>query len=165
MSEKDFSAEQCRAARGLLNLSQAELAQSAHLTDSTVARFEQRGHIPTFNNLQAIRSALEAAGAVFVSGNGGGPGVRVSKGFDDGADDDTVLSPALCRAARDLLNLSQFDLAGAAGLGRSTVADYERGARRPNPENLAALRAALESAGAVFIPAGKTAGPGVRLKI
>ncbi len=134
----------------------------AHVSDGTVSNFEQQNKVLWFNNLQAIRSALESAGVRFLDANGGGAGVRLrSRGGGSGGDG---FSPALCRAGRFLLNLSQNDLAESAGLGRSTIADYERGARVPNPENLAALRAALEDAGTVFIPAGKDGGPGVRLK-
>ena len=148
----------------MLKLSQLELGEMAHVSDGTVSNFEQQSKSLGFNNLQAIRVALESAGVVFVPGNGGGPGARLSDPRGDDGSGDAVLSPTLCRAGRNLLNLSQEDLAGAAGLGRSTVADFERGARRPSADNLATLRATLEAAGAVFIPAGKTAGPGVRLQ-
>ena len=74
-----------------------------------------------------------------------------------------TISPEQCRAARGLLNLSQWDLADAAGVGRSTVADFERAARSPTVENLAAIRRALEAAGVEFIDANG-GGPGVRLR-
>jgi transcriptional regulator with XRE-family HTH domain len=59
--------------------------------------------------------------------------------------------------------MSQWDLADTAGIGRSTVADFERGAREPIPENLAAIRAVLEAAGIEFIPENG-GGLGVRFK-
>ena len=71
-----------------------------------------------------------------------------------------TISRKQCRAARALLDLSQGNLAEAAGVGRSTVADFERGARSPVPENLAAIRAVLERFGIEFIGGG----PGVRLR-
>lgn len=74
-----------------------------------------------------------------------------------------TISPEQCRAARGLLNLSQWDLADAAGVGRSTVADFERAARSPTAENLAAIRRALEAAGVEFIDSNG-GGPGVRLR-
>ena len=74
-----------------------------------------------------------------------------------------TISPEQCRAARGLLNLSQWDLADAAGVGRSTVADFERAARSPTTENLAAIRRALEAAGVEFIDSNG-GGPGVRLR-
>ena len=62
-----------------------------------------------------------------------------------------------------MLGMSQTDLAGAARVSRQTVVDFERGARTPYPNNLAAIRAALEAAGVIFI-ASNGDGPGVRLR-
>ena len=56
-------------------------------------------------------------------------------------------SQGQCRAARYLLNLSQQDLADAAGIARSTITEFERGARAPTPSTLIAMRTALEAAG------------------
>lgn len=58
---------------------------------------------------------------------------------------------AQCRAARGLLGWSQSDLATFAGLGTSTVADFERGQRVPTRSNLMAMRRTLEAAGVVLI--------------
>lgn len=77
-----------------------------------------------------------------------------------------IWSPAQARAARALLNLTQPQLADAAGLGLSTVVDYEKSRRQVSSEAQAAMRAALEAAGVVFLADGETTsgGPGVRLK-
>jgi transcriptional regulator with XRE-family HTH domain len=72
------------------------------------------------------------------------------------------ITPEQCRAARGLLGWSQNELAERANTGYSTVADFERGARIPIANNLAAIRAALEGGGVIFIP-GNGEGPGVRL--
>lgn len=73
------------------------------------------------------------------------------------------LSPEQCRAARALIGLSQGELAHQANVARATVADFERGTRVPHPNNLAAIRRALEAAGVDFIQEDG-GGPGVRLK-
>jgi transcriptional regulator with XRE-family HTH domain len=73
------------------------------------------------------------------------------------------MSPAQCRAARALLDLTQPKLAGLAGLGLSTVYDFEKGRRAVSEDARAAIRAALESAGIEFI-AENGGGPGVRLR-
>ena len=75
-----------------------------------------------------------------------------------------VLSPALCRAGRGLLDLSQHALAKAARVGRSTVADYERGSRVPHYNRLIAIQEALEAAGVTFLTATETTGAGVRYR-
>jgi transcriptional regulator with XRE-family HTH domain len=71
--------EQTRAARGLLNWSARQLAEAAKVGLSTVQRFEGGGAI-TIANLDAMRRALETAGAEFIPENGGGAGVRLRKG-------------------------------------------------------------------------------------
>jgi predicted nucleotidyltransferase/DNA-binding XRE family transcriptional regulator len=63
-------------------------------------------------------------------------------------------SPETCRAGRALLRLSQQDLARQAGVARLTVADFERGARKPMAANLAAIQGALDAAGIDFLPGG-----------
>jgi transcriptional regulator with XRE-family HTH domain len=70
--------------------------------------------------------------------------------------------PVQSRAARALLEWSQGRLAEAAGLGLSTVRDFEKGRKTPLPKNLEAIM--LGTAGVQFIN-GSDGGPGVRLKL
>jgi transcriptional regulator with XRE-family HTH domain len=74
-----------------------------------------------------------------------------------------ILSPEQCRAARGLLAWSQDQLANRAGVGNSTVRDFEKGRRVPTTDNLALVRNALEAAGVIFETDGKFVG--VKLKI
>jgi DNA-binding XRE family transcriptional regulator len=62
-----------------------------------------------------------------------------------------------------LLGVSQGDLAERAHVARQTIVDFERGARTPYPNNLTAIRTALEAAGVEFIPENG-GGAGVRLR-
>ena len=73
------------------------------------------------------------------------------------------MTPRQCRAARALLELSQPKLAKLAGLGLSTVVDFERSRRQVSAEVIEALSAALKTAGVVFIDENG-GGAGVRLR-
>ena len=70
---------QCRAARGLLEITQSQLARAADLGLSTVVDFEKERRQVSLGAVQAIRRALEGAGVEFIDENGGGPGVRLRK--------------------------------------------------------------------------------------
>jgi len=63
-----------------------------------------------------------------------------------------ALSPPQCKAARALLGWTQRQLAKAAGVAPPTVATFESGVSQPMPQNLQAIRRALEEAGIDFIP-------------
>lgn len=69
--------ETSRAARGLLDWSQAELARHSNLSESTIRDFEKGRRQPTRNNLAAVHSAFEKAGIEFL--NHGQPGVRLAR--------------------------------------------------------------------------------------
>jgi transcriptional regulator with XRE-family HTH domain len=73
------------------------------------------------------------------------------------------MTPAQCRAARALVEMTQPDLAKASGFGLSTVVDFEKGRRAVSAGALAAFRAALEAAGVVFVEENGE-GAGVRLR-
>ena len=72
-----ISAAQLRAARALLNWTQARLAEASGMPQRTVARLELGGSAPQQRTVRALRGALEAAGVEFISSNGGGVGVRL----------------------------------------------------------------------------------------
>ena len=74
-----MNAAQCRAARGLVNWSQDQLAKVSTVSVTTVRNFERGAISPTANNLAALRRALEGAGVIFVDENGQGAGVRLRK--------------------------------------------------------------------------------------
>ena len=74
-----ISVGQVRAARGLIGWSQEDLAREAKIGRATLADFESGKREPYSSTLEAIRSALELAGVIFVEENGEGPGVRLRK--------------------------------------------------------------------------------------
>lgn len=71
------------------------------------------------------------------------------------------LTPRHVRAARALLAWSQQDLAKAAGVAVSTIADFERGKRTPVTNNAQSIRGALEGVGIRFLPTGAVIGPSI----
>jgi transcriptional regulator with XRE-family HTH domain len=74
-----------------------------------------------------------------------------------------MVTPAQCRAARGLLDWSQQDLAGHAGIGIVTVRQVEAGSTSPRRATLIVLKQAFERAGVEFIDENG-GGPGVRLR-
>lgn len=75
-----------------------------------------------------------------------------------------AITPGQCRAARALLDITQPQLADLAGLGLSTIVDFEKSRRDISRDAAEAIQGALETAGVTFI--GRSgAGPGVRLRI
>lgn len=70
---------QCRAARGLLDWSQQDLADAAGVGVVTVRQIEAGITEPRRATLQAVRHALVEAGVEFIDENGGGAGVRMRR--------------------------------------------------------------------------------------
>ncbi|WP_420347199.1 helix-turn-helix domain-containing protein [Pelagibius sp.] len=72
--------EQCRAARALLDWTQADLAEAVGIASDTIARFEGGVRLPHPSNRATIREALEAAGIEFLpETKTKGVGVRLRK--------------------------------------------------------------------------------------
>ncbi|WP_407530614.1 helix-turn-helix transcriptional regulator [Methylobacterium oryzisoli] len=71
------------------------------------------------------------------------------------------MSPAVARAARALIRMTQSELAQASGLGLSTIVDYEKERRAVSLEVISAIKLALENAGVEFLPENG-GGEGVR---
>ena len=73
------------------------------------------------------------------------------------------LRPAQCRAGRALLEITQGELAELAGLGLSTVVDFEKERRQVSVEAIKDIQEALRTAGVAFIDENG-GGSGVRLR-
>lgn len=72
----DISPGQCRAARGLLDISQRHLAEAAGVSLTAIKDFESNTRTPRPATLKAIQDAIERAGIMLIPVNGGGEGVR-----------------------------------------------------------------------------------------
>jgi transcriptional regulator with XRE-family HTH domain len=75
---------QMRMARAAVGWGVRDLAERAGVTANTVTRIEN-GSDAKQSTIAALRSALESAGVEFIPENGGGAGVRLRKGGQDGA--------------------------------------------------------------------------------
>ena len=74
-----------------------------------------------------------------------------------------MISPNQCKAARALLGWTQEQLAVTAGIGISTVREFELGQRKPIARNRQAILDAFSAAGIEFIDENG-GGPGLRLR-
>jgi predicted transcriptional regulator len=76
-----ITSEQIRAGRALARIEQKELATLTGLSIPSIKRIEARpGAIQAYQRtIDALRSALENAGIIFIDENGEGPGVRLKK--------------------------------------------------------------------------------------
>lgn len=70
--------EQCRAARALLNWTQAELADRVSVSAVSIRAFEKGGEMRD-SNRKLIQMTFENSGVQFIPENGGGAGVRLAK--------------------------------------------------------------------------------------
>lgn len=78
MTDRPLTIEQSAAGRALLGWSQRDLAEKAHLGESTVRNFEKGRGAQTYNNVLAMRVAMEAAGVAFLDTDETmGPGARL----------------------------------------------------------------------------------------
>jgi transcriptional regulator with XRE-family HTH domain len=66
-------------ARAALQLGVRDLAKLANVSAMTITRFENEQSGGQAATLRKLQSAFETAGVVFITENGGGPGVRLKK--------------------------------------------------------------------------------------
>jgi len=71
---------QIRGARGMLRISQIELAEMAGISHTGLANIENETSDPRASTLAAIQRALEAAGVAFT--NGGQPGIKMANALE-----------------------------------------------------------------------------------
>ena len=67
-----LTAAQCRAARGLLNWKQKDLAEYAGVTAVTIFNFEASKTSPHNSTVKILKETFEKAGVIFIDDNGGG---------------------------------------------------------------------------------------------
>ena len=72
-----IAAAQCRAARALLEWTEAQLAEAAGVALDVIRQLEARYRRPSAEQQRLIRKALDDGGVVLIGDNGGGVGVRL----------------------------------------------------------------------------------------
>lgn len=72
-----ISPAQCRGARGMVAMSQAELANLAGVSPALICNFESGRRRPGLKRLRALRVALEYEGIIFIDDGPLGPGVHL----------------------------------------------------------------------------------------
>ena len=85
-----MSPAQSRAARGLLGWSEADLAAKVGIDERRVRDFESGFGDPPSGQIEALRSALSAAGAVFTDAPTPGVHLRERPGTDEGTRADAL---------------------------------------------------------------------------
>lgn len=68
---------QIRAARAMIGWKQTDLAKAAGVSEMSIKNIERGTTDSRMSTMQAIQSALESAGIIFIDQNGNGPGVRL----------------------------------------------------------------------------------------
>lgn len=72
-----ISGSQCRAARALVEVTRAKLSLRSGVDEAVIHDFERKLEKPAEKSIEALQTALEELGAVFLEENGGGIGVRL----------------------------------------------------------------------------------------
>ena len=71
---------QCRAARGLLDWTQDQLAEASGVSSATIRNFEKAKTEPQGSTVTLLEMIFAQLGIEFIDENGGGPGVRLKAG-------------------------------------------------------------------------------------
>ena len=82
-SKYRITARQCRGARGLLGMSQRDLAVASGVHLQTLLDFEKGHRIPRGPTMQAVVRALEDAGIVFIPANSDEQNMRLKEPEDE----------------------------------------------------------------------------------
>lgn len=77
--QRAITVEQLKAARGILEWTQEDLADQSGVSTPTIKRIELRKGEAKAETMAKLRRALEKAGVEFIPENGGGPGVRLKR--------------------------------------------------------------------------------------
>ncbi len=156
-----LTGRQIREARALLRWQRKGLVTRAAVLSSVIERSESSDGEAAITVAQeaAIRRAFQDAGVEFGLGDDGSPNVRLRE-----VRRSTVPTGRQLRQGRELIGMSQADLAEAADVGLAVVIRAEMSAHIPQltRRDATAIKKVLEGAGVEFFR--EDGGPGVRLQ-
>lgn len=72
-----ITGSQCRAARALVEITRGKLYIRSGIDETAIQDFERKLDKPDDRTIDALKTALQELGAVFIDENGGGIGVRL----------------------------------------------------------------------------------------
>lgn len=129
-------------------MSQMELATRVNISSNSISRWESGRYTPKPYMMGILSDVLNVS-AIWLAYGDKPP--KNSKVEVRKPERDDILTPALCRAARGMLHISQRDLAARAEIAVKTIADFEsEKGRAMHISTLRALRQALEQMGIEF---------------
>jgi predicted transcriptional regulator len=143
-SAQRLTGSQSLSARRILDWTRAQLARASGVSYVLLTQLEN-GSSPalTARSDEMLRALLWEVG---IDVGDSASGVRLA----DAAR--LPVSPGQCRTARRLLGLGERDLAREATVAPWIVFEFERGRHRTVGPEVSALKRALESLGAEFVP-------------
>lgn len=162
-----MNADQCRAARALLDLTRTDLSRLAEVGLNVIGKFETGQTVPRPKTISKLRCAFRTMGIRFINDDDG-VGVRRGSTIEEIVESDMhvdhvrpmrivrinpvtgPIAPEQSRAARAFLGYSQTVAAREAGVGLSLLVAFENGVRMPKDANVDRIRLMYERKGVVF---------------
>lgn len=117
--------------RLLMNFTRKDLAQKIGVTESTVSRYESNERTP---NLKILKSIADALGVTIND---------LINNIENNMIDENVSIGDKIKEYREIINITQKDLAEKSGLSESAIKYYETNKRNPKLETLSKIAEAL----------------------
>ena len=147
----DITPAQCRAARAALSITQPELGQLSKLSRDVIVRLERGATGLHYTTPGLVEAALASRGVNLVHDELGS-GLRIARTRPLSAEmaADEIISPAQCRAARAMLDISLRHLAKLVGINKKFLHDHEGEKAQVDAAILKLVRATLVVNGIVL---------------
>jgi DNA-binding transcriptional regulator YiaG len=140
----DITPAQCRAARAVLSLTQPELGRLSNLSRDVIVRLERGAAGLHYTTPGLVESALASLGVTLLHDEIGS-GLRIARTapIDANIAATEIITPAQCRAARAMLDISVRQLANLVRLNKRFLHDLEGEQGQLDVAKLRHIRATL----------------------